>query len=183
MSLNTQRRASSAIPTEVDANWSFRMASPGVTAAADATAAVTQAVAVVPIALVSMTLFLMAGWSVQQAVSVALFDIASGLLLVELVLFQWSKIPFACANIPGPESLKSRWPLFLIGLNLYAYQLDDLQLLALRSIEEGLAYVGIIGGAAVLARFFRRRRERAVAIEFDVESESGLQTLGLSEAQ
>ena len=104
------------------------------------------------------------------------------LLLVELVLFQWSKVPFACANIPGPEGLKSRWPLFLICLNLYAYQLDDLQLLALRSTVGTLAYVAIVGGAAVLARFFRRRRERAVAIEFDVSSEGGLQTLGLSEA-
>ena len=86
------------------------------------------------------------------------------------------------ASVPGPESLKARWPLFLLCLSLYAYVLDDFQMLALRSTQETMAYLAIVGGTAVLARFFRRRRERTPAIEFDVVSESGVQTLGLSEA-
>ena len=175
-------RKACATPTEVDANWPFRIAQPGVTAAVDATAAVMQAVAVVPVALVSMALFLMAGWSVRQAASAAIFDIASGLLLVETVLFYWSKIPFACASVPGPESLKSRWPLFLLALNLYAYQLDDFQMSALRSFRQTIVYLALIGGGAALVRFVRRRRERVPAIEFDLPDQTAVQTLGLSEA-
>lgn len=174
-------RAAFAIPTDVDANWPFRMSEPGLAATLDATRAVMLAVAVLPVGLLALIAAWSAGWPVATAVSVALCDVVSGILLVECVLYRWSKVPFTCAHAPAQETLTSRWPFFILALNVFAFQLALFQLTTLQSRWGAVSYVFVIGAGAVAVRISRDRTLRHATVQFEAPSE-GLLTLGLSEA-
>ncbi len=114
--------------------------------------------------------------------SVGIFDLLTGALLVEFVFRGWTKVPFACLNAPAAETIKSRWLLFLVGLNVFAFRGADLQLLALGSSRATLVYIVAAVGAIVVTRAASLRRARRLTVTFDDPTESGSVALNLSEA-
>jgi hypothetical protein len=174
-------RSAFSIPAELDANWPFRLAEPRLDAAVDAARGAMMLVAVIPIGLLATALGLGLGWTVATAARIAVFDVVSGLLLVELVLFRWRKAPFTCAHMPTADTFKSRWAFGLVALNLFAYRLGDAQFAALASVRLTLLYLAAICIAAVLVRSLRAALYRNARVQFDLPVD-GLQTLGLSGA-
>jgi hypothetical protein len=175
-------RTAFSVPTDVDANWPFRLAEPKLATVMAATEALLLTVAVVPVCVAVLIAALSAGWPEATAVRLALCDLASGILLIECVLCGWTKVPFTCAHAPTQETLKSRWPVLVIALNLYAFQLANLQQIALQSAWRTATYLLVVGGMAIAIRIWRTYSMRAATPQFDVPEAAGLQTLGLSGA-
>src|SRR4030095_14293902 len=119
-------RAAFQIPTELDANWVFRVAQPTVRDAVRASRWLILMLGVVPI---SMVWLLVTGtmWPTQAAIGSTLLDLTIGLLLTELALSNWTKIPFASAHEPATETLKSKAAFYVTALLMYQFILSELQ--------------------------------------------------------
>jgi hypothetical protein len=99
-------RVSFSIPTEVRANWLFRMTDPfGSKAYLSAARKALLLFAVVPVVAISAAIY-GAVWPWWKAIAHLGFIATVGLLLVELALRRWNKVPFACTYLPGKANLK-----------------------------------------------------------------------------
>ena len=175
-------RAAFAVPTDVDANWSFRLAQPPVMAAVDATAIAIALVGMVPIAAAASAGAFVLGWGSYAAIAVGALDLLSATVLVEWALTDWRKVPFTCAHMPDAESLKSRWLWCIVPLILFAFVNASFQKTALRSTESLFWYVGIAAGTLVVLHLRRRLATRQRALQFDAAPGDDMATLSLSEA-
>ncbi len=173
-------RSSFRIPTDLEANWPFRLAPPSLNTCVNATVLTTFTLAVLPIAALT-ALILAPRWPLADVALVAGLQMLAGVMLSECLLFRWTKVPFACAHAPSPDVLKAWWPLYAFAMYLYAFQLPGWQIAALSSSRALLSYVGC--GLVVIAvvRFLRRRELRHKQLEFDL-AHGTLARLDLSEA-
>lgn len=174
-------RASFRLPTEVDANWSFRLSRPSLSACINAAALVIFSLAVLPVCLL---LFVVTApiWPFMDAIKATLLQVLAGIVLIECALLNWTKIPFASAHAPSPDVLKALWPFYLFSLYLYAFKVSNWQFAALGSSTALTLYVAT--GVVVLAviRFTRYRKFRGRALDFDVVPDHAVERLNLSEA-
>jgi hypothetical protein len=173
-------RAAFTIPTELDANWVFRLVQPTVREAVRASRWLILMLGVVPIAavwlLVTLTL-----WPAQTAIASTSFVLVTGMLLTEVALSNWTKIPFASAHEPATETLKSKAAWYVTALLLYQFIVPELQLRALRSWTTTLTQIAIVGVLIIALRTWRAHTLRKRTPTFDVNT-SETTTLNLSEA-
>lgn len=127
-------RAAIGIPTDLKANWLFRTAAPD-----DQSPAVTSGVRmactlaiVVPTALCSAVLVFV-GWGARVAAIHCTITAMLGLLLVDVVLIGFRKVPFACRYTPGRSRAPTLWPFYLVILATYAYGFATVERLAIQS--------------------------------------------------
>jgi hypothetical protein len=174
-------RSAFSVPTDLGANWIFRVAGPRETSRhVPATLLASVAVAVAPVSL----LVLLAGswlWGATTGSEVASMHAATGALLAALVFGGSHAMPFTRANTVSADSLKVTAPLGVLAVHVYAFRLDDVQRWALAYPLGPLRYVAVVLVAAVaaaaLSRWWSGRRETA----FDAPTD-GAVTLSLSEA-
>jgi hypothetical protein len=144
-------RAAFAVPTDLGANWIFRVAGPREAVRhAPAARLACGAVAVAPVT----ALVVLAGgalWGPATAVQVALMHAASGALLVALALAGHNAVPFTRARAMSPDSLKVWAPLGVVAVHLFAFRLDDLQRWALGTASGPLWYAAAMAVATVAA--------------------------------
>lgn len=175
-------RAAFAVPTDLGANWLFRVAGPRHVArhaSAARLACVVIAVAPVTAALLVAGSIL---WGGATAARVALMHAASGLLLVVLALATHTSVPFTRAHAFSPDALKTALPLGLVVLHLFAFRLDDIQRWALTVAYGPVWYAAaLIAAAAVIVGVGRGTSGRAPTA-FDAPHD-GAVTLSLSEAR
>jgi hypothetical protein len=173
-------RAAFQIPTELDGNWVFRLAQPTVRDAVRASRWLILVLGVLPISLVWL-LVTVTMWPAQAAIGSTLFDLTIGLLLTELALSNWTKIPFASAHEPATETLKSKAAFYVTALLMYQFIVPEIQIRALRSWRTTLMQVGILAIIVVALRVWRSHTLRRRTPTFDVAT-SETTTLNLSEA-
>ena len=174
-------RAAFSVPTELGANWIFRLAGPRDAAAhAPATKLACGLVAVAPVSLV----VLLAGgwlWGLGVAADVAMMHAASGALLVVVVMAGFAAVPFTRAHAMSASSLKVAAPLGVVAVHVYAFRLDDLQQLALTTPAGPWWYVAAMIAASVAAAWADRWWFGRPATAFEAPSDQTLR-LHLSEA-
>jgi hypothetical protein len=93
-----------AIPTEIAANWPFRLADPGIARATSATRACLWLFGIAPPLLLTAALAPFTGWPGPVIVRLVVCQAATGVLRVECVLRDWRKAPFVCAHAADPET-------------------------------------------------------------------------------
>lgn len=174
-------RAATSIPTDLDANWPFRLVQPPPAVAVRATEALLLIAGVVPVTIATL-LAALALWSPATALAVASFVLVSGIALIESALWGWAHVPFACAHVPSSETMRWRWPLYIVALNLYAFRLADFQQIALQSAPGTAIYLVSAVVAALGLRIARQYRLRRQPLQFDVVSGERVEALNLSEA-
>jgi hypothetical protein len=173
-------RAAFQIPTDLDANWVFRLAQPTVREAVRTSRWLILTLAVVPITMIWL-LVTLALWSTQTAVAAACLLLVTGMVLTEIALSNWTKIPFASAHEPATETLKSRAAWYLTALLMYQFILSELQARALFSSSTTMTHLGIGAVLVISIRTWRAHSHRKHMATFDVSS-SETTTLNLSEA-
>lgn len=173
-------RSTFRIPTEVEANWPFRIAQPSLSTCINATLLVIVTLAILPVGLMT-ALLIGPRWPVTDTFMVLALQMLAGVMLAELLLFRWRKVPFACAHAPSPDVLKSWWPLWAFAMYLYAFELADWQFAALQSSRALVSYVLTCGGLIAVVRLLRYRELRRQHLEFDLVPQ-GTERLNLSEA-
>jgi hypothetical protein len=173
-------RSACAVPIDLDANWSLRLRQPSLRAALDAMRLVLLTLAVLPpvAAFAAASAWL---WGTRTAALVAMWDLTAGLLLIELVLGAWNKVPFATSHEPALESLRTRWPWLTAALYLFGFHQAMVQVWCLNRPGRPwiLEAVGLAWLVFVYVRTQHRLRNRAVTFDASVES---FDTLRLSPA-
>jgi hypothetical protein len=173
-------RAAFTIPTELDANWVFRLVQPTVRESVRASRWLIMILGVGPISLVWL-LFTLAMWPWQTALGASALVLVTGLLLTELALSNWTKVPFASAHEPATETLKSRAAWYTTALLMYQFILSELQFRALQSWTTTMAHLAVGMVLVIAIRTWRAHILRSRTPTFDVIS-SETTTLNLSEA-
>jgi len=116
-------------------------------------------------------------WPVRLAVAAAAMHFASGIMLVGIVLIGCREVPFTRASSSG---LRAGWPLTLVALHVYAFRLDDLQMVAMRSTSGVAIYATATIVAAVAARMYGQTQRKHMPLRFDAPVEAAVETLNLS---
>jgi len=173
-------RAAFRIPREIEANWPFRLYSPGVIEAASGTHAALCVAGIAPILALVLIGTQAAGWSVVATAEVTVFNLLAGLFLLECGLYGWSLIPFACVRPEGHEAMQTRWLAASGPCIFFVFGGASLQLAGLRSARFAAALCVAVLALTVVVRSARRARARREAIPF--EPAGRLELLNLSEA-
>ena len=175
-------RSAFSVPTDVDGNWTFRVAQPRSSAACVHGLGVALVfLAVLPVTCV-WWLVTASLWSWPQAAAAAAMHAASGIALVELMLIGCCSIPFTRAHTAAVQTVRRGWIAGLVALHVFAFRLDDVQLVALRSAMGVGVYVLAMLLIVAMARAYRFSRRAAGVLEFDAPSEDAPATLNLSQA-
>lgn len=165
-----------AIPTEIKANWTFRLHAPDhrmVAAIGGVRMALLLAV-VMPIAfaagIAGATL-----WGARTGVLHAMFTGALGMLLVDVLLIRLRKIPFTCTYYPGRSRARTLWPFYGIAFSTYAYSLAALEAAILsRPLFLGGVFVVIAALIAGLALLRRRDLQPPPGLTYEEEDPDGV---------
>jgi hypothetical protein len=173
-------RTAIAIPSDVEANWPFRLATPTIDAAMRASRLLIVCIGIVPIVL-AWTLLTVAVWPAGIALRASALDFAAGLLVMEVSLIGWTRIPFATPHEPAPETLKYRWMWYLLFLLLFAKGGASLEFAAVQSTTATLSSLLVAGIAIAALRAWRRRQGRRLAPTFETAT-NPIEALNLSEA-
>jgi hypothetical protein len=138
--------------------------------------------AVMPITMLAAAAATRFSWPWSAVVAVSAFDLAMGTVLIECVLVGWNIVPFACAHEPDQAALRSRWLLYLIPLNVFAFRGAAWQASALSSVPASLLLLASVMAIALIVRRVRLRRARRDPVLFDTPVDERLEVLNLSEA-
>lgn len=173
-------RVSFSIPTEVRANWLFRMTDPfGSGAYLSAARKALLLFAVVPVVAISAAIY-GAMWPCWKAIAHVGFIAAIGLLLVEVALWDWNKVPFTCAYLPGKANLKVMFGIYwglLWFLSQFVIIIED------RALKTPAGYAVLM--AITLAAWLRvaylasAARAEFSGLQFEEEPEPAVRTLGI----
>lgn len=123
-------RAALSRPADPVANWIFRIAPPGVADARRAARLLVVGLGVIPV-LGATALTIMPLWGPATALKVLALNSTAAFVLVELAFARWSKVPCGSLHAPAGDSVKSRWPLIVLFLYLFAFRGADIQMYAL----------------------------------------------------
>ena len=145
-------RAVFAMPIALRANWIFQLTqvhSPAAYFRAVRKALYT--VAAIPVWLFSAAA-LFSIWPVESAAEHVGMLAVLGVLLVELSLYRFRKIPFACSYLPGKANLNVRLGTWGIGFLFVAAQGVQLEFWAMQSFSRYAVLTGVLLCFAVWAR-------------------------------
>ena len=174
-------RVSFSIPIEVRANWLFRLTDGnGRGAYLGATRKTLLLFGVAPVVAIAAPAYL-AVWPWPRAVGHIAFLAAIGLLIVELALSGFAKVPFTCSYLPGKANLKIMFGVYWGLLIIVSELLTDAEQAGLRSLTNYAWLMGITL-LAWLAAALRGRlaRARIPALNFEEQPEPAVASLGLA---
>jgi hypothetical protein len=159
-----------ALPTEVKANWAFKLRQPRDLAhALDGAAAAFVVAGVLPAMLlgwVSATWL----WGPLVGLQHALFVGVLGFMVVQLLMRGVDKIPFTCTYYPGRAKFTKFWPAYLTAFTTLTYTAASLEAAVLSSLRGYVVLVAVVGGMAVALRWSRRREAGGLpALRFEEE--------------
>ena len=170
-----------AIPAELKANWVFQLSEAD--GRKECLSGVRKAMfvfGVLPLfAALAPVYALLWGWPV--ALFHTFFDIALSLLLIELLLVKFHRIPFTCSYLPGKSNITALWFVYWLGFATYAYSMASLEAWI---FERPLRIAGfyLLGCALVAATYIYRNQYLAegFTLVFEDQPEPVVRTLNLS---
>jgi hypothetical protein len=173
-------RVSFSIPIEVRANWLFRLTDPnGRGAYLDATRKTLLLFAVAPVVAIAAPIY-MAVWPWPRALGHAAFLAAFGLLMIELALTGFAKVPFTCSYLPGKANLKIMFGVYWGLLIIVSELATDVEQAGLRNPANYAKLMGVTLLAWLVAAWRGRgTRARIAALSFEEQPEPAVVGLGL----
>ena len=169
------------MPAELKANWVFQLSEAA--GRKECLAGVRKAMfvfGVLPLfaALLPIYIFL---WGWAAASFHTFFDIVLSLLLIELLLANFHKIPFTCSYLPGKANITTRWFVYWLGFAIYAYTMASVESWALQNPIRITAFY-LLGLALVAAVFHYRDRmlDEEFNLVFEDEPDPVVRKLNLS---
>ncbi len=174
-------RVSFSIPIELRANWLFRLTDPF--GRADYLAASRKALilfALLPVTAIA-TPFYLAVWPPAKALGHMAFLAVFGLLVIELVLTRFAKVPFTCSYLPGRANLKIMFGVYWGLLIIVSEMVTDFERTALRHPAAYAKLMAFTVGAWLFAAYRARGARAGIpALSFDEQPEPAVMGLGLT---
>ncbi len=169
-------RAVFQFPAELASNWIFRMTEARWTEVSrNATRKLVLAMSLVPLLLLALPLEI-AAWHWPTVLEHLAVQLMAAALLVEVLFWNFDKVPFTCSYFPGTKSLAVLSVLYIYGITGYSFHMGDLE-----QAMEGNWAIAILFFAATAAALIVswRRHPRADGVRFD-GSEPVIQSLELN---
>jgi hypothetical protein len=182
-------RAAFNFPSELRANWAFQ-----ITKTSDvheylaATRKWIVLCAILPLfALLAPIEFACFRWTA------ALFHLAFGavlsVLLTEILFFDFRKVPFTCAHLPGKVNMVGLGVLYILGFTMYSSTMADLETWLAGIPAAAALFFALAASACVLLNHSRRRSNQrwhqdaagAVTLDYDDPGDPVVRTLGLTQ--
>jgi len=169
-----------AVPSELRANWVFQVCDRG--EGWQCLAGVRKAMiafGIVPLFALLLPLHVLF-WGWRAALLHMLFCAVISLLLVDILLANFEKLPFTCSYLAGKANLKVSWPIYLFGFTTYASACLTLEYWMFGRPVRFLwlaALVVLVRTALAIYRW--RVMGREVALVFDEQPEPLVRTLNL----
>ncbi|MBZ5575140.1 MAG: hypothetical protein LAP40_01110 [Acidobacteriia bacterium] len=174
-------RAVFTLPIALPANWIFRITavhSPEAYFAAVRKSLL--ALTAVPVCLISALAYL-AIWPGRPAVEHVAVLVLTGILLVDLALYQFRKIPFACSYLPGGANLKVKLGVYAIAFLTAISAGTGIEFVSMRRLAGFAAFLTVL--LAVTGWAWRRRMAFAAApsngVQFEDLAPADVTTLDL----
>lgn len=133
-----------ALPTEIKANWIFRLAEPARPASAIAGGTAAMMVcAVLPAAVVAL---LSASWlwGIASGIQHAMLCAVLGALLAQVLMRGTDKVPFTCTYVPGKARVTNFWPAYLVAFSTYTAGMATAAASVLGTLVPFLVMIGIL---------------------------------------
>jgi len=169
-------RAVFQFPAELASNWIFRMTEARWSEVSrSATRKLVLAVSLLPLLVIALPLEV-AVWDWPAVLAHLAVQLVAAALLVELLFWNFDKVPFTCSYFPGTTSLAVLTVLYIYGVTGYSFHMADLE-----KTMEGHWAIAVLffAGAAVALVVSWRRHPAAGGVRFD-GSEPVIQRLELN---
>lgn len=168
------------VPAELRANWVFRLSEDE--ERKKCLRGVRKAMTVFAIAPLFLLLFpfyaLLWGWG--PAALHLIFGLILSVILLELLLLNFHKIPFTCSYLPGKSNMTFTWFLYWSAFTMYAYSMASLEFWMLqRPVRLILFYALALAGWRALAIYRDRVLDRRFTLIYEDAPEPLVQTLEL----
>ena len=169
-------RAGFQFPAQLGANWLFRLSESNY---AEAARRATRKCVFVFGVLPAVLFFLPAEVFYRGArtgLFHAVFQLLSGAVLIEMLFWNFDRVPFTCSYYPGKRNLALLGVAYLYGFTSYAFRMADLEAWLDGSAERAVAFVAC---SITLLALLWQRNARSTALQFDA-SEPVIESLNLS---
>ena len=169
-------RAAFQVPVQYQANWLFRITEAGwAQKSRDACRKMVLVAGLMPVLIIFALIGILTfGW--QVAVFHFLFQLFSGALLIEVMLWDFDKVPFTCSYSPGRLNLAILAGLYFYGFTSYGFRMAELE----QWLETRKGYALLfLAGAWAMQSWLSRRTGAKPNVRFD-SAEPEIQTLDLS---
>ncbi len=115
------------VPSELEANWIFRLAeNKGNASAISGVHKAMLVLGIMPLFMMLFPSYLMV-WDAMTALLHLTYGFTLALILIEILLFKFPKIPFTCSYLPGRANLKGLWFPYFLFFVTYAYAMAKLE--------------------------------------------------------
>ncbi len=169
-------RAAFQFPAELASNWQFRITEERwAEISRRATRKIVLAHGLIPGLLLMLPLE-MAYWGAPIGLFHSIFQLAAGALLIEVLFWNFGKVPFTCSYFPGKVNLAILSVIYLYGFTTYSFQMADLEAALEGHAVRALLFFAAAGAALTL---LWRRHPAAATVLFDA-NEPEIQTLDLT---
>ncbi len=169
-----------SVPTEIRANRIFRMTeTDGKAVYLNGSRKAMWLLGALPIAGVTLPAYAWL-WGPAPALGHTVFWLLMSGCLMELLLYRFHKVPFACGYVPGKANVKYLWPVYALALTAYAYWTARLEVWLLAGpVRWSIACALLIAclGACITLR--RRRLASSKPLTYEEEVEAAVQVLGV----
>jgi hypothetical protein len=170
------------IPSELPANWQFRVSDTDrQRAALNGTRTAMRWFGVAPLFVV-LSPFYFVWWPPGVALAHLVFSVTIAILLIEVLTMELRKIPFTCSYPPGKANVTILWVGYWVGFLLFAFSLANLESWMAQRPRRLVPFYLIVTALFAGFEMWRRRVDSAgVVLIFDDAADPAVLTLGLGE--
>jgi hypothetical protein len=109
------------------------------------------------------------------------YGMTLSLILIEVLLLKFHKIPFTCSYLPGKANIKLLWSVYLFSFTTYAYTMTKLESWLLVNPVRFAYFYGAVLPLLIRWIIYRNRSfDRRLSLMFEEEPTPAVQTLDLS---
>jgi len=169
-----------AIPSELRSNWIFKLTEGDRMQYFSATHKVMFAFGVFPLLLLLLPFYLLL-WGWPTTLIHLSYAMTLSLILIEVLLLKFQKIPFTCSYLPGKANIKLLWSVYLFSFTTYAYTMTKLEeWLMVNPVRFAYFYAAVLPLLIGWITYRNRSFDRTLSLTFEEEPTPAVQTLDLS---
>jgi hypothetical protein len=170
------------IPTELAANWQFRICDMDrQRSALNGTRTAMRWFGVAPLFVVLTPAYFVL-WSPGVAIANLVFSVAISLVLIEVLTLEFRKIPFTCSYPSGKTNMPLLWVGYWVAFLGYAFSMAKLESWMVKRPVRLIPFYLLIAILFAAFEWWRRRMDGVgVVLIFDDAADPAVLTLGLGE--
>jgi hypothetical protein len=170
------------MPSELPANWQFRVADTDrPRQALNGARMAMRWFGVAPLFVALAPVYFIT-WKPGVAVANLLFSVTISLVLIEMLTMEFRKIPFTCSYPPGKTNMPLLWAGYWLAFLIYAFEMAKMESWMVKRPSRLIPFYVVVAILFAGFEWWRRRADSVgVALIFEDAADPAVLTLGLGE--